>query len=413
MKKFLLFLIPVLVSANLSYTLNYAKEVQILDSFDVDESFLYDPVLDDMKNSLKKKYKTKHFFQSMNDAYIFIPAIKNILAQYNVPKAFLYLAMAESNFYNAAYSKKRAAGLWQFMPQTAKLYGLKIDEYVDERRDPIKSTEAAAKYLTDLHKRLGKWYLAAFAYNCGIGRVKRAIKRAKTDDLRVLLDPKKKYIPKESRLYIRKILSLATLANDEQFLIDSEYEYLLNRADAYSLTTVRLPGGASIRELSRQVGIPLEELKKLNRHLRYEFLPPYENGYDIYIPYIKLADFRQKYRPSAKRKIYAVYRVKKGDNLIKIGRRFGVPYKVIMGFNHLKTVRLRLKQKLIIPIDKSRKHHNKKGNGITNKSYYMVKKGDTLKSISKRYGLSVESLKAQNHLHGSLIRVGERLRIYE
>ena len=362
-----------------------------------------------MKNNFQKHYKTKHFFKAMEDAYIFIPSIKNILADYDVPKEFLYLAMAESNFHNTAYSKKRAAGLWQFMPYTAKLYGLKIDEYVDERRDPIKSTKAAARHLSYLHKRFGKWYLAAIAYNCGEGRLKRAIKRAKTDDLRVLLDPKRKYLPRESRLYIRKILALALLANDEQFLLDSEYEYLLNRANAYSLATVKLSSGESLRHVSKQVGIPLSELKKLNRHLKYEFLPPYKNGYEIYIPYIKLADFKRKYQPASVRNIYMVYRVKRGDNLSKIGKKYGVSYKVIMDFNHLKSSRLQLKQKLVIPIER-----NKKGRRyISSKHYYLVKKGDTLESISKRYNVSIKNLRLQNHLHGSMIKAGERLRIYE
>lgn len=405
---FYLIIIPVLLSANLSYTLNYDKEMQVLDSFDVEENFIYDPVLNRMKNDIRKKYKTKHFFKAMNEAYIFIPSMKNILAEYGVPKEFLYLSMAESNFHNYAYSKKRAAGLWQFMPQTAKLYGLKIDEYVDERRDPIKSTKAAAKYLSFLHNKFGKWYLAALAYNCGGGRVSRAIKKAHSDELHVLIDSKRKYLPKESRLYIRKILALALLANDEQFLLDSEYEYLLNRANAYSLSTVRLQSGASLKQLSKQVGIPFDELKKLNRHLKYDFLPPYKEGYNVYIPYIKLADFKKKYKPQDVRNIYVVYKVKRGDNLIKIGKKYGVSYKVIKDFNNMKNSKLRIKQKLIIPIEKN---SNKKK--INSKHYYLVKRGDTLESISKKYKVSIKMLQQQNHIHGSIIRVGERLKVYE
>ena len=409
MKKLIILFLPLWLSANLSYTLNYSKELELLNNFDVDDSFIYDPVLNSMKHNLKQKYKTKHFFKAMEEAYVFIPSIKNILAEYNVPKEFLYLAMAESNFHNTAYSRKRAAGLWQFIPATARLYGLKIDEYVDERRDPIKSTKAAAKYLSNLHKKFGKWYLAAIAYNCGSGRLSRAIKRAHSDELQVLLNSKKRFIPRESRLYIRKILALALLANDEQFLIESEYAYLLNRANAYSLATVRLERGASLIELSKQVGIPFYELKKLNRHLKYDFIPPYKNGYEVYIPYIKLADFKQKYHPSTVGNIYMVYSVKKGDNLSKIGRRYGVPYKIIMDFNHLKSSRLRLKQKLIIPVVKNKKtkRNTQKGH------YYIVKKGDTLESISKRYRVSIQNIKMQNHLKGNLIRVGERLKLYE
>jgi membrane-bound lytic murein transglycosylase D len=361
-----------------------------------------------MKNSRVAITKEKRFFRAMNEAYVFIPAIKSILAKYNIPPEFLFLAMAESHFSTRAYSVKRASGLWQFMPNTGKMYGLKIDEYVDERRDLIKSTEAAAKFLSRLHERFGKWYLAAIAYNCGGGRLSKAIQRANSDELSVLLNRKKRYIPRESRLYIRKIISLAIMGNDEQFLLKSEYSHLLNRANAYSISTVRLPRGESLKRVSKLVGIPLEELKKLNRHLKYDFVPPYLEGYDIYIPYIKLSEFKQNYFEEKIQNIYRVYNVKSGDNLLSIGKRYGVPYRVIMDFNKLKSTRLRIKQKLIVPIDNKLK--NKK---INSKFYYMVKKGDTLQSISRSYKVSVKSLKQQNQIEGSIIKIGERLKLYE
>jgi len=407
-KYILLLLLPIFLNANLSYVINHNKELALLESFDIDSSFVYDPLLNKMRMQNSSRYKNKRFFKAMNEAYLFIPAIKNILAEYDVPAEFLFLAMAESNFSNRAYSKKRAAGLWQFMPYTAKLYGLKIDEYVDERRDLIKSTRAAAKYLSSLHRKFGKWYLAAIAYNCGGGKLSRAIKKAGTDDLDVLLNPKKKYIPKESRFYIRKILALALVGNDEQLLLHSEYEHLLNRANAYSISTVRLSSGASLRRVSKLIGLPLKELKKLNRHLKYDFVPPYADGYDIYIPYIKLSEFKQKYYEKPIKSIYKIHVVKSGDNLSHIGKKYGVSYRVIMDFNKLKNSKLRLRQKLIIPIE-SRKNYKK----IDSRFYYMVKKGDTLDSISKAHKVSVTNLKLQNHLKGSLIRVGDRLKIYE
>ncbi|MCW8954045.1 MAG: LysM peptidoglycan-binding domain-containing protein [Sulfurimonas sp.] len=408
MKYFLLIFLPVLVSASLTFDTNHNKEVSILESFDIEAFFLYDPILNQMKNSNKTIYKDKRFFKAMDDAYLFIPAIKNILAQNNIPAEFLFLAMAESNFSTRAYSKKRASGLWQFIPSTGKLYGLKIDQYVDERRDLVKSTEAAAKFLTHLHKKFGKWYLAAIAYNCGGGRLSRAIKRAKTDDLSVLLDPKKKYIPRESRLYIRKIVALAMMGNDEQFLLNSEYEYLLNRANAYSIATVKVPRGESLNRISKLIGIPLDELKKLNRHLKYDFAPPYLKGYEMYIPYVKLSDFKQKYFEEKIQNIYRVHVVSRGENLSLIGKKYGVNYKVIMDFNKLKNSRLSLKQKLIIPIDNKAKIEK-----INSKFYYMVKSGDTLESISRAHKISVKSLKQQNSIKGSLIKVGERLKLYE
>jgi len=294
------------------------------------------------------------------------------------------------------------------MPNTAKFYDLKIDEYVDERRDFIKSTEAAATYLSSLYKRFGKWYLAAIAYNCGGGRLNHAIKKAGSDELSVLLDEDKKWIPKESRYYIRKIVALAMIGNDEQFLLKKEYEYLLNRANAYSVATVKLPSGESLKRVSKIVGIPLSDLQKLNRHLKYDFVPPYSKYYNIYIPYVKLSDFKQKYFEDAIKNTYRVHIVTSGDNLSYIGKRYGVSYKVIMDFNKLKNSRLRLKQKLIIPIvDK------KRAKVANNNFYYMVKRGDTLESISKAHKISISNIKQQNRIKGSLIRIGDRLKIYE
>ncbi len=407
MRYFLLLFLPLLLSANLYYTSNHNKELLLLESFDIKPSFIYDPIMNKMRSG-DGNSKNKIFFRAMEDAYIFIPAIKNILAKYNVPQEFLYLAMAESNFSTKAYSSKRATGLWQFMPYTAKLFGLKIDEYVDERKDFIKSTKAASKYLSSLHKRFGKWYLAAIAYNCGGGRLSRAIQKAGTDDLSVLLDPRKKYLPKESRFYIRKIVALALMGNDEQFLLHSEYEYLLNRANAYSVSTVKVPSGESLKRIASLINMPVKELKKLNRHLKYDFVPPYAKEYDLYIPYIKLSEFKQNYKSEDIKNIYKVHIVSNGDNLWNIGRKYKVPYKIIMGFNSLKTPRLKLKQKLIIPIDKK---HIKRY--ISTKSYHLVKRGDSLRSIAKAHKVSIKSIKAYNNLKTNLIKVGDRLKLYE
>lgn len=408
LKLLLIFLLPVFLFANLRYESNYNKELALLDSFDIEPSFLYDPIMNNMRSKNSSIDKSRYFFQAMNEAYIFIPALKSTLAKYDIPQAFLYLAMAESNFSTDAYSNKRAAGLWQFMPKTARLYDLKIDEYVDERRDLIKSTDAAARYLSSLYKRFGKWYLAAIAYNCGGGRLNQAIKKAGTDDLAVLLDENKKYIPKESRYYIRKIVALSLIGSDEQYLLSSEYEHLLNRANAYPISVVKVPSGESLSRIASLIDMPTDELKKLNGHLKYDFVPPYAKNYDVYIPYIKLSDFKQKYYEDSIKNIYKIHMVAKGENLSLIGKKYGVAYKVIKDFNKLSSNRLRLKQKLIIPIAiKSKKTK------ITTPNYYMVKKGDSLESISKAFKVSVQNIKLQNNLQSSFIRVGERLKIYE
>ena len=391
--------------ANLRYESNHNNELKILESFDIEPSFLNDPTMNKIRADKTSISKNKHFFSAMDNAYIFIPAIKNILNKNSIPQEFLYLAMAESNFKTKAYSHKSASGLWQFMSRTGKGYNLKIDSYVDERRDLIKSTKAASQYLTSLHKRFGKWYLAAIAYNCGGGRLSKAIKEAGSDKLSVLLDENKKYIPRESRYYIRKIVALSLIGNDEQFMLKSEYEHLLNRANAYSIATIQLPSGESLKRVSKILSMPLEDLKKLNRHLKYDFVPPYVKKYDIYIPYIKLSEFKQNYSETPVKNIYKIHVVSSGDNLSYIGQLYGVSYKVIMDFNHMKNSRLKLKQKLIIPTYSKKK--------VKNFFSYLVKRGDSLGSISEAYKISVKNIKSYNHIEGSLIKIGDKLKLYE
>ena len=408
MLKYLLFLLfPLLLFANLRYESNHNNELKILESFDIESSFLNDPIMNQVRNDKTSIAKNDQFFSAMDNAYLFIPAIKSILRENEIPQEFLYLAMAESNFKTKAFSSKSASGLWQFISSTGQRYDLKIDSYVDERRDLIKSTQAASKYLTSLHERFGKWYLAAIAYNCGEGRLNQAIQEAGSDKLSVLLDPEKKYIPRESRFYIRKIVALALIGNDEQLMLKSEYEHLLNRANAYSIATVELPSGESLKRVANILNMPLEDLQNLNRHLKYDFVPPYADKYDVYIPYLKLSEFKQNYVEEPMKNVYRVHIVTKGDNLSYIGKLYGVSYKVIKDFNRLKSSHLSLNQKLIIPSSNEAKPVN------TNKNYYIVKRGDSLGSIAQTHKLSVQNIKSYNNLKGNIIKIGDKLKLYE
>lgn len=389
--------------AVLSFESNHAKEVKLLRTFDINPSFLNDARLNIISEQKRSLYKNKYFFKTMNEAYIFIPLVKKIISDADVPSEILYLAMAESNFSTRAYSKKKASGMWQFMPYTGRIYGLKIDDYVDERRDLVKSTEAAVRYLGYLNRKFGKWYLAAIAYNCGEGRLKKAIKKAGTDDLEVLLDAKKKYIPAESRRYIRKIIALALLGHDEGYMIDNECDYLLNRGNAYSLATVNVPAGESLEHIAKLISMPVTELKKLNRHLKYNFVPPYGDEYSIYLPYIKLSEFKTKYKPAELQTMYLVHTVSSGDNLSYLGKKYGIPYGRIKDFNKLRSDSLSLKQKLIIPVSKAYKPR---------KMHYTVKNGDTLDSISKLFKLTVADLKKINRLRTDMIRIGDKLSVH-
>ena len=363
---------------------------------DIDTSFLTDSTFLSMKESIGR-YRTKHFLKILEDGYVFVPILRKMIKDAKIPEAFLYLAMAESNFSARAYSKAKAAGLWQFMPYTARKFGLEINLYVDERRDPIKSTEAAIKYLKYLHKIFGKWYLAAIAYNCGEGKLSRAIKKAKSDDLKTLLDRRKRYIPKESRLYIRKIVLMALMSNDTEFITQNGADYLLNRGSTFSLSKVEVKGGTTLDEVAQSIKISAKELKTYNPHLRYFFLPPSPKKYHLYLPYDKLTEFKQNFKPSKKSRKFFVHKVKKGDSLYSIGRRYGVNYKIIKDFNSLRSNILRINQKLIIPtITKMQKK-------------YIIKKGDTLSLISKKFKVDLKKLMQANNLKTHIIRPGVKI----
>ncbi|WP_345971462.1 LysM peptidoglycan-binding domain-containing protein [Sulfurimonas sp. HSL1-6] len=399
-----IFLLPALLFGALFFDSDSNREAEIVRAFDLPPAFLNDPKLQKIISKKRTEYQRHGFFKSLNQAYLFIPMIKDILVHSDVPDEFLFLAMAESGFSIDAYSHKKASGVWQFMPETGRTFGLQINDYVDERRDLVKSTKAAITYLETLHARFNKWYLAAIAYNCGEGRLYRAIKKAGTDNIAVLLDEKKRYLPRESRNYIRKIVALTLLASDEDFMINQEYAYLLNRANAYSIAQVKVSRGERISRVAKLINMPAYKLTSLNPHLKYDFVPPKNTQYTIYIPYVKLNEFRQNYKPAPLETFYMLHHVEAGDNLSRIGKKYRVPYKMIKEFNRLHTNMLRIGQKLVIPLSKPLDLKNGK---------YTVKRGDSLEAIARIFETTVSSLKKLNNIKGSLIRVGDRLSIYD
>ncbi len=404
-KYFLLFLLPYLLFGDPNAGLQ--KDKDLLKSFDIDASFLKDSQLNDIKSSQLSQYKKNRLFQDMGDAAVFIPNVKEVLNEYKVPPEFLFVAIAESNFAAKARSKSRAGGVWQFMPDTAKRYHLRIDKYVDERHDLIKSSRAAAKYLTILHNQFGKWYLAAIAYNCGSGYLANAIKKAKTDNLHVLLDEKKKYLPAESRRYIRKILSLAMVENDEGRLLgDGSANTPFNTP---SLSTVQVGSGESLTKVSHMLNLPQEELKKLNTHLTYDFTPPDTKGYDIYIPSTKLAEFQENYNgdgENSDKKKFIVFTPKQEENTLSHGIKFKIQPKITKDFIKANQNKQISKQDIIIPVVS-------KTNIVLDKGAYTVRDGETLESIAKANKVSVAFIKSKNNIKNENVKAGDKLYINE
>jgi len=411
-----LFVFPLFVFANFNFNDNYEKQITILRKFDVDSSFLQNKYLRDVIMDYNSKKKIVRFFKTMNNAVRFLPAIKKALSDSHIPNEFLYLAMAESQLVSQSFSNKKAAGIWQFMPSTAKMYGLQVNNYIDERLDMMKSTNIAIRFLGDMYKRFGKWYLAAIAYNCGEGTLMRAIAKAKTEDLATLIDPDKKYIPLESRIYIRKILALALMEGTDE-ICDSQYSYIFNVGNNSSVVNMKLGGGIRLLDIANDIDMSLKDLEKLNPHIRLGITPPTQGyTYNIYIPYSKLLLFKARKKKPAFYSGSLEYIVQKGDSLFQIGLKYKCNYKTIKKINGLKSNTLNIGQKLEIPILYNNKQNSIKRaknisvlTNIKQRKRYLVKKGDTLYSIARDLHIDIYRLMTENNLKSSNIYIGESL----
>jgi len=392
----LIFALKILLFGSLNFKDSYSIDKKIVKSLNIPMSFLHSQKFRKFFKSYAK-FRNRNFFNEKNIETYFIPELDKIIKASNVPDIFLFMAMAESNFAAKARSSKKAVGIWQFMPKTAEKYGLRINEFIDERKDPIKSTKAAIKYLKHLHRMFGKWYLAALAYNAGEGTVIKAIKRAKSDDVFKLLDERKKYLPKESRIYLLKIISLAKMAYDKEYRLHGELSYILARSENFKILPVYVKGAETLDYISYKIKLSKKILSTLNPQYLKGFTPPSSKKYPIYLPNFKYADFKLHYTPSNRYKNFLTYRVKSGDSLFKIAKRFDVGVKTLKRFNNLKNSLLKVGKILIIPIPKS------------HKKIYVVKSGDTILKIAKRFGVEAKKLKKWNGKRDNLIRVGEKL----
>ncbi|MBK1972182.1 transglycosylase SLT domain-containing protein [Campylobacter sp. TTU-622] len=335
----------------------YKKQVDILRNLDIDPTFIKDLNFFQSKDDLENKH-SQVLLDSMKNFSAITPMIREILIKNDVPSEILYLAIVESGLKTHSISNAKAVGIWQFMRPTARNLGLRVDAYVDERRDPVKSTYAAIDYLKTLKTEFGKWYLALLAYNCGNGKLRQAIKQAKSDDLAVLIDPDKKYLSLETRTFIRKILILAFLANDKEFFLQKDIS-LMNYSLSNPFVKVDVPSGVALRDLAKSANITLATLKKYNPQFKHNFTPPGKDYY-MYIPLEKLAFFNNNFKSYKFAKVDTtipkskIYIVKAGDSLYKIAKTHNVSVDDIKEINKINKY-LSVNQKLIIPIKNKEK----------------------------------------------------------
>jgi len=404
MKSFLalILVIPLWLSGS-GFNPTDQKKIEVLRHFDIPASYLKDPYLHDMYDQKKRECTLQGFADTSENGDVFIPMLSSLIAQSDLPSEFLFVVLVESQLEGSATSSRGAAGLWQFMESTGKLQGLQIDQFVDERRDHIKSTRAAIAYLSSLKKQFGKWYLALLAYNCGDGRLSRAISRAGTNDIKVLTDPKRGYLPPESRKYIRKIIALSLFATDEVFISKMQYDEFNNVQQDNTIATVYLPEGENLDRIAAVLEMPKKKLVTLNTHLKKGVTPPNEQSYPVYIPQDKLDDFRKKYRTKELKGYFVLDKTKSGETLDQLSRRYNVPKSAIMMENMIGTDDGRnLNRQVKIPINKP---------FLTNSRLHKAKSGETLASVAKLYNVTLEQLRTKNPFITSTLYEGEEIKI--
>ncbi len=368
---------------------------------------------DSVENHLEYfKTRGRDVFQLWLDrSAMYIPLMKNIFREKNMPEDLVYVAMIESGFNPYAVSWARAVGPWQFMPATGKLYGLKIDWWIDERKDPIKSTYAAAEHLKDLHNLFGSWSLALASYNAGAGKVQRAVLRTRSDDFWDL--KASRYIRKETKNYVPKWMAATIIAKDPV-----AYGFTQAHYRPFKFDEVVVDECTDLRLIARCAECTYEEIKELNPEIRRWITPPQISQYTLRIPAGKKEKFLTNYAaiPPEQKIKWERHEVAQGETLAGLAREYNTTPEVIRDINGLKKNRVTPGKHLLIPLGTNGKTQDMsyltpEQGGKQQLILYRVRRGETLTKIARRHNVSVTDIKEWNKGLGSAVRAGQKIKL--
>ena len=348
----------------------------------------------------------------------YLPCMKKIFSDSGLPSDLAYLPLIESGFNPRAYSHAHASGIWQFIASTGKIYGLRNNYWLDERRDPLKATVAAIQYLKKLYNEFGDWHLALAAYNCGEGGLGRAMVRCSTSNYWELS------LAKETMNYVPLYLAALTIAKNPEC-----FGYSVSSPDSFYFDTVRVSECLDLKDIAQGIGVPFDTLEEMNPHILHWCTPPDMSDVLLYLPAGKSEVFTKFYEefPDEKKVTWYRYRIRSGDNLGTIARRFKVPMEPIKSVNRLKNNRIVAGKYLFIPIpanssSKAFAEAEEKKNRNTSPPAqqaipeggirYKVKQGDTVWRLSELFDATPEEICRWNNLsQKSRIRAGQVLKI--
>ena len=360
-----------------------------------------------------------HFARWLSRSGRYLPMIHDQLRAAGLPEDLAYLAMIESGYNERAYSRARAVGVWQFIKATGRNYGLKINTYVDERRDPVKSTQAAVSYLGDLYSEFGSWYLAVAAYNAGEGKIRRAIKKYNTTDFWEIAQGK--YLRLETKRYVPKLIAAIIIAKEPEKYGFDYIEY----APPLAFETVEVPRWTALKAVALACDMEPADLKKYNNELRKEFTPPDNASYPLRVPVGK-KETVDKNLPRVQAVVstgFKSHTVKAGETLDGVCRKYGLTKTVILKSNNLRSSGLKAGQRLRIPYQTT--SYEMLPEGSVAKGYlateaaggnfvlHKVLPGETVYELSNRYSVPIHLIAAWNDLNDiSRIRAGQQLVFY-